>query len=54
MHMIRHTSHTVAFTTGVSSHRREVSVKLRPRVGIKEGVAVLGAKDDMNDYELRD
>jgi hypothetical protein len=49
--MIRHTAHPVAFATGIPGDRGEIGVKLWSHVRIKECIAILCAKDDMNDYE---
>jgi hypothetical protein len=54
VNMISHTADAHKFDANVTADCREVSVHARPHVGIKPGLATLGAKDDVkNDLAKR-
>jgi len=51
MHMILHAARPVTFTAGVAGHGREIRMEFGPRVRVEEWVAILRAKDDVDDDE---
>ena len=51
MHMIGDTPDTVAFAIRVARDRGEVGVERGTNRGIKNGRAVFGAEDDVNEEE---
>jgi len=47
--VIRHATDAIAFTTGIAGDDGEVGVQVGADIRLDESVAVLGAKDDVDD-----
>ena len=51
MHMIRDTADAVTFATGITRHGGKIGVERGAYRGIKIGLTVFGAKDNMDEDE---
>jgi hypothetical protein len=51
MHMIRDAANAVTFAIGISSDRGKVRMERGTDGGIKDGSAVFGAKDNVDEQE---
>ena len=51
MDMIRYAARSETFTASVAGDGSQIGIEFRPHAGVHQSAAILGAEDDMDNYE---